>query len=67
MHSSSDLLEDLQRLQRAIQAVSDELDEIERRPRCSLQAVEEAASGETKGIEQAVANFAFAVAGKALV
>lgn len=62
MRGSKDLLNDLQALQRALLALSEDLDQIERRPHWSLRIPSEALPPDSKGLEQAISNFAFAMA-----
>jgi hypothetical protein len=53
---------ELERLRRALEAVSDDLDAIERRPHLSLRlAVQDLAGQRSNGIEGFVDHFAFAL------
>ncbi len=57
-----DALDELERLRRALEAVSEDLDAIERRPHLSLRlAAEELAGQRSPGIEGFVDHFAFAL------
>lgn len=58
----ADPLKELERLRRALEAVSADLDAIERRPHLSLRlAAEELAGQRAQGIEGVVDHFAFAL------
>ena len=58
----SDSLAELERLRRALEAVSEDLDAIERRPHLSLRiAAEDLAGKASHGIENFVDHFAFAL------
>lgn len=58
----ADSLEELDRLRRALEAVSEDLDAIERRPHLSLRlAARELERKRSKGIEGFIDHFAFAL------
>ena len=62
MTSMADSREALERLRRALQAVAEDLDAIERRPHLSLRLSAEYLEGQrSKGIECFVDHFAFAL------
>jgi hypothetical protein len=58
----ADSLTELERLRRALEAVSEDLDAIERRPHFSLRlAAEDLAGSRSHGIEDVIDHFAFAL------
>ena len=58
----ADSIKELERLRRALEAVSADLDAIERRPHLSLRlAAEDLAGRATHGVENFVDHFAFAL------
>jgi hypothetical protein len=58
----ADALKELERLRRALEAVSEDLDAIERRPHLSLRlAAEDTERKSSHGIESCVNHFAFAL------
>jgi hypothetical protein len=58
----ADTLKELERLRRALEAVSEDLDAIERRPHLSLRLAAEDTEGKSShGIESCVNRFAFAL------
>jgi hypothetical protein len=62
MNNREDARNDLQRLQRALEALATDLDAIERRPHLLLQQTADTSEGKgSLGIESFVDHFAFAV------
>jgi hypothetical protein len=58
----ADALKELERLRRALEAVSEDLDAIERRPHFSLRlAAKDTEGNSSHGIESCVNHFAFAL------
>lgn len=65
MADSQNDIDDLKRLQIALEGLSADLDTIERRPHYALQfAAEKLTTERSRGIEEAVSNFAVAMSGK---